>query len=239
MGNEFGYEDGYDDSGNFKYTGEGQIGDMSFVKGNRAIRDHSRDGKALHLFSTTRKAYVEYEGEFCCVDYEMFKSKDRTGAAREAIRFILAKVGDAGSSKSSTASFAPSPKGPNPTERQGLITSRVGQGRYRQELVKKFDGACAVTKIDLQEILIASHVVPWRDATDKERLDKHNGLLLSPVYDALFDKHLISFDGNGRIRVSSLLSASERSDLGISGEEKIALDEKMKPYMTRHLARLR
>ena len=81
--------------------------------------------------------------------------------------------------------------------------------------------------------------MPWRDATDKERLDKHNGLLLSPVYDALFDKHLISFDGNGRIRVSSLLSASERSDLGISGEEKIALDEKMKPYMARHLARLR
>ncbi|WP_071596984.1 HNH endonuclease signature motif containing protein [Niabella aurantiaca] len=59
--------------------------------------------------------------------------------------------------------------------------------------------ACAVTGYTKHEILIASHIVPWRHANNIERLDVHNGILLSPVYDALFDQHLISFENNGKI----------------------------------------
>jgi hypothetical protein len=53
---------------------------------------------------------------------------------------------------------------------------------------------CALTGIALPELLVASHVKPWRDATDKERLDPANGLLLAVHADKLFDRHLLSFD---------------------------------------------
>jgi 5-methylcytosine-specific restriction protein A len=44
-GEQYGYEDGWDADGVFLFTGEGQLGDMEFVRGNRAIRDHAHDGK--------------------------------------------------------------------------------------------------------------------------------------------------------------------------------------------------
>lgn len=41
-GEEFGYEDGRNPDGFYHYTGEGQVGDMQWVRGNRAIRDHAQ-----------------------------------------------------------------------------------------------------------------------------------------------------------------------------------------------------
>jgi hypothetical protein len=49
-GEHYGYHDGWDKNGVFLYSGEGQIGDMKFTGGNKAIRDHSKNGKDLHLF---------------------------------------------------------------------------------------------------------------------------------------------------------------------------------------------
>ena len=86
---------------------------------------------------------------------------------------------------------------PNKTERRGLITSRVGQGYYRQEILKKWDRKCAVTGCTKEKILIASHIVAWKDSDDKEKLDPDIGILLTPNVDALFDKYLISFNENG------------------------------------------
>lgn len=84
-------------------------------------------------------------------------------------------------------------KPPATTEREGLVVSRVGQGYFRNQLIDKFDYKCAVTGSGVKTVLIASHIVPWREATDAERLDVNNGILLSLLYDALFDTHLISF----------------------------------------------
>src|SRR5690606_28985723 len=91
---------------------------------------------------------------------------------------------------------------PNVTERQGLVTSRVGQGAYRKRILHRWDYQCAVTGFEKLEVLIASHIVPWAEASHEERLDVNNGILLSPTYDALFDRHLISFDDRGRILLS-------------------------------------
>ena len=55
-GEQHGYSDGWDDGGVFHYTGEGQIGDMTFIRGNRAIRDHAKNGKDLLLFEATKKS---------------------------------------------------------------------------------------------------------------------------------------------------------------------------------------
>ena len=104
-------------------------------------------------------------------------------------------------------------KKPNKTERKGLITSRVGQGYYRQQIIEKWGGRCPITGINIQSILIASHIVPWSESSDHERLDVENGILLSPSYDALFDKHLISFQDDGHIIISIKVSLDNQNKI--------------------------
>lgn len=83
--------------------------------------------------------------------------------------------------------------------------ARNGQSQYRNELVSEFH-SCPFTKISDEHLLIASHIKPWAVCNSKEKYDKNNGLLLSPLYDKLFDKGYITFDGYGNLRRSSWLS---------------------------------
>ena len=129
-------------------------------------------------------------------------------------------------------------KKPNETERKGMITSRVGQGYYRQQIMEKWNGECPITGIDLKSILIASHIVPWKEATDEERLDVENGILLSPLYDSLFDRHLISFSDEGKIVISGKITEENRIRLGLSDTIKIKVTLGMIPYLTRHRDKL-
>lgn len=100
------------------------------------------------------------------------------------------------------------------TTRRRLVDARVGQGQFRSGLEEVFKGACAVTGVRLRDVLRASHILPWRRANDKERLDENNGLLLAANLDALFDKCLITFDCAGAIRISPAISKTERELLG-------------------------
>ncbi len=72
-----------------------------------------------------------------------------------------------------------------------MVTARVGQGFYCQQFPENWDGKCAVLKTDILPILIVSHIVPWSESTDGEWLDIEDGILLSPLYDAIFDEKLI------------------------------------------------
>ncbi|RZK01892.1 MAG: HNH endonuclease [Flavobacterium sp.] len=110
---------------------------------------------------------------------------------------------------------------PNITERQGLVTSRVGQGAYRKRIIHRWEYKCAVTGFDKLNVLIASHILPWANADDNQRLDVHNGILLSPNYDALFDRNLISFENSGKIILSNSISLDAFKKVGVSGTEKI------------------
>ena len=239
-GEQYGYSDGWDGE-YFMYTGEGQAGDMVFARGNAAVRDHEQNGKRLILMQTTQPTFVKVVGEFACVDYEYFEAPDKDNMSRRAIRFVLETTDK--NDVRTPETTRPSPKRryklPTKTERKGLVTSRVGQGEYRQALLDKFEGKCAVTQLGIEEVLIASHIVPWRDSNDFERLDPDNGILLSPNYDALFDKHLISFEDSGEIIVSPMIKPNQLSLLGISTEAKISVTELMKPYLARHRAKLR
>jgi putative restriction endonuclease len=85
-----------------------------------------------------------------------------------------------------------------PTKRIQLIEARVGQGFFRKA-VENIETQCRVTKLSNKSFLNASHIKPWRDSTDDEKLDGHNGFLLSPHVDRLFDKGYISFDSNGKM----------------------------------------
>lgn len=130
------------------------------------------------------------------------------------------------------------PKGeqrkPNYTERRGLVTSRVGQGWYRQEILKKWGNKCSITGCSLTEILISSHIKGWSECNEDERLDVDNGILLSPHIDSLFDKHLISFKDDGSIIISDKVSKEDLDILGISKSISLKVDEGMKKYLKHH-----
>ena len=125
-------------------------------------------------------------------------------------------------------------KKPNVTERSGLVTSRVGQGYYRQQILDKWNGTCPVSGCTIKKILISSHIVSWSESNDDERLDVENGILLSPNIDSLFDKHLISFEDDGSILISDKLDSLNRESLNINDEIKIPVSEGMKKYLKRH-----
>lgn len=107
---------------------------------------------------------------------------------------------------------------PKSTEAERLVVQRVGQDLFRVGLVDYWEGRCAVTGLAVVELLRASHIKPWADcATDAERLDVYNGLLLAPQLDAAFDRGLVTVADDGAIVVSGLLGAEERRLLGLDG----------------------
>ena len=250
-GPHHGYQDGWSDDGKvYYYTGAGQDGDQDIEapRHNGRLLRHSENGDEVLLFLGQKGpgGLWKYECELSLIDYEFFQTKDRNDRNRKAVRFVLERVVSNGASvngdmqgnlsQKTTSRFQTKP---STTERKGLVTSRVGQGYYRQEILRRFDGRCAVTGVNSEELLIASHIVPWRDSNEFERLDVNNGILLSPTYDALFDKHLISFEDDGHIVLSTNLPANLFSSLGVSGIEKIKVFEGMKVYLLRHRENLR
>ena len=87
-----GYEDGWTESGIFLYSGEGQLGDMSFVRGNRALRDHLPDGKDIYLFEYVDRGLVRYVGQMIVSGYHERTGGDSAGNQRHAIVFELVPV---------------------------------------------------------------------------------------------------------------------------------------------------
>lgn len=108
------------------------------------------------------------------------------------------------------------------TEAERVVRQRVGQDAFRKAMMDYWGGACAVTGVELAQVLKASHAKPWALCTDDtERLDVFNGFLLSANLDALFDKGLISFDDLGGLLVNNRISPSMLQKLGI--EKSMAL----------------
>jgi len=126
-------------------------------------------------------------------------------------------------------------KKPNTTERQGIVTSRVGQGWLRTEVLKRWKRRCSVTGCKIDKILIASHIVPWSKSSENERLDVGNCLLLSPNLDSLFDSHQISFKDSGEIIISDDLDDEDLQILNIDNQMRLRrVFDDMKPYLSRH-----
>ena len=82
------------------------------------------------------------------------------------------------------------------TDRQAIVLARRGQGLFKKR-VMRIEHACRITGVNREEHLRASHCKPWRDATNEERLDGENGLLLTPSIDHLFDRGFIAFEDSG------------------------------------------
>jgi len=93
-GEKFGYVDEFRDDGTFFYSGQGAEGDMDWRFVNRAIRDHKKMGKEVHVFEKTGESYmVRYRGEYEYEDHEWISLRDRNENFREAILFELVPAG--------------------------------------------------------------------------------------------------------------------------------------------------
>tara|TARA_R110001592_G_scaffold221139_2_gene475808 strand:+ start:16718 stop:17434 length:717 start_codon:yes stop_codon:yes gene_type:complete len=108
----------------------------------------------------------------------------------------------------------------NSTTTKTDIETRLGQGKYRQNLIKIWR-KCAVTGFSRVDLLIASHIKPWNQSTDVERVDPYNGLLLSPTLDKLFDRGYISFTDAGNLIISPLLEEQDLGQLSIANSMKL------------------
>ena len=92
QGEQYGYQDEWIGGDTFLYTGEGQVGDMTFRAGNKAIRDHLQTGKDLHLFKYVSQGHCQYVGQMVCTGHQYHTRPDRSGAPRQVIVFELSPV---------------------------------------------------------------------------------------------------------------------------------------------------
>lgn len=135
-----------------------------------------------------------------------------------------------------TTSLADTNPYPEATDRIVLRTERIGQSKWRQQLLQLWDKSCSVTELQEERLLRASHIKPWQHCSDRDRLHQHNGLILNPSLDCLFDCGFITFRHNGgRIAISNALSGFDRRILNV--HDKMALRKTLpgnKEYLEYH-----
>jgi putative restriction endonuclease len=114
------------------------------------------------------------------------------------------------------------------TEKQALIKARRGQGLFRQN-VGHIEHFCRITRVDQPEHLIASHIKPWRESDNRERLFEGNGLLLTPTIKHLFDRGFISFENGGELLVSPVAHKDSLNKMGIITDRVVNVGGFAKP----------
>ncbi|MFC7682940.1 HNH endonuclease [Neisseria sp. GCM10028920] len=119
------------------------------------------------------------------------------------------------------------------TEIETLIKARLVQGKFRKDVLKLYP-SCPLTGLDIEPLLIASHIKPWSKCNDKERLDPSNGLMLAPHIDALFDSGLITFDTDGTIKIHPTIDPENQKRLGIAPDMKLKIEPKSEKYFEYH-----
>lgn len=119
------------------------------------------------------------------------------------------------------------------TTRTALVNARLGQGCFRANLMRYWEGKCAVTGCNVAEMLRASHIQAWRNSSDEERLDPQNGILLCAHLDSLFDSGLISFEDDGSMLLSKRLASAERF-WGLGEPLKKRPKGRMLGYLAKH-----
>lgn len=125
------------------------------------------------------------------------------------------------------------------TIKDAVIKIRLGQSKFRKNLlISPQKNSCAFTKIKESKLLIAGHIKPWNKSSNKERLDINNGILLTPTFDKLFDKFLISFDEKGKVIYSEQIENDIWNSLFPTFEKikdiSIIINEHNKEYLDYH-----
>lgn len=113
--------------------------------------------------------------------------------------------------------------------------ARNGQGKYREKLLEECP-FCPITMVNDERLLIASHIKPWAVCSDKEKVDHHNGYILTPLYDKLFDKGFITFTDDKKMIISNWLTPENCKRLKLKNDRfpRLPMDDKRKEYLKYH-----
>ena len=90
------------------------------------------------------------------------------------------------------------------------VKARVNQSVFRQMVLSNYSTKCAITGIDLPELLLASHIMPW-SKNEEHRLNPENGICLSALYDKAYDKGIIGINKNYEIILSTTLKKKKET----------------------------
>jgi putative restriction endonuclease len=185
-------------------------GNMLFWEGeekhstDKRVVEASKNGDEIHLFyREVHHTPFVYFGKISLTDYQL-----RENAPSEFVFKIETLSSDIDAFKE-VREHAAEYKTLAITEQEQIVVSRLGQGNFRRNVIRLW-GSCSVTGLQNVSLLRASHIKPWKDSDNKERLTPYNGLLLIPDYDFLFDRGYISFKSNGSVLVSQRLSRFAR-----------------------------
>jgi hypothetical protein len=107
-----------------------------------------------------------------------------------------------------------------PTDREAIVRAHRGQSLFKQR-VMRMETRCRITGVANPGHLVASHWKPWRDASNLERLDGENGVLLTPSIDDLFDRGFIGFEGDGRLIISPVAHCPSLERMGVHTQEAV------------------
>jgi putative restriction endonuclease len=113
------------------------------------------------------------------------------------------------------------------------VKTRVNQNVFRQIVIANYNGKCAITGIDIPDLLLASHIIPW-SKNEQERLNPENGICFSPLYDRAFDKGYIGVNANYEIVLSAYLIKKDKEEYHLKyfaplARTKIILPQKYYP----------
>lgn len=113
------------------------------------------------------------------------------------------------------------------------VKTRINQNVFRKIVIANYSGKCAISGIDIPDLLFASHIIPW-SVSEEERLNPENGICLSALYDTAFDKGFIGINENNQILLSSELKKKCNNNyyskfFNPLENEKIILPQKYNP----------
>lgn len=205
------------------------------------LADHDGSRFLLVVHSTTIARELESEG---LIPIEVQAGVGATFAALDATRLhaLLQRIYQLAKAlpPEPLAAFEARTRDlPRTTEAERLVVQRIGQDVFRESLMEYWGGRCPLTGITDPALLRASHIVPWSECeSDAERLDVHNGLLLSALWDAAFDRALVSFGDDGSVLASRQLTADAHAALGLECAPTLRLADGHRRRLARHRARL-
>ncbi|WJE53608.1 HNH endonuclease [Bacillus cereus] len=236
----------------YHYTGMGQTGDQKMSGQNLTLAESDQNGVEIHFFEVMKQREYTYRGQ---VELAGAPYQDQQKGQDERQRLVWIfplRLKDSNVKFTKLSSTTNGKQelqdefkeiqqvGNLPisiTEKERLIKSRIGQGKFKKLLLER-ECKCALCGVTDPRVLIASHIKPWSESTNEERLDVNNGLLLCPNHDALFDKHLISFDERGKIVISETLNETVRVFMNLNDGMQVSLTAKQLSYMKDHLKQL-
>lgn len=120
-----------------------------------------------------------------------------------------------------------------PNEKEAIVKQRLTQGLFKEKLIKR-ECKCIICNIENIAFLIASHIKPWADSNDYEKIDVNNGFLFCPNHDKLFDEGYISFKDNGELLISPKLTKRDIELFNLSKKITVKINKDTKKYLEYH-----